>query len=141
MTDTLTALTRAQCWRLLTGQRVGRVVYTQAAMPACAPVNFAVYGNSIVFRTTEGSGFAAATRNAVVAFEVDRIDEESRSGWSVLVTGLASPVEDVGVLLRLEQLNLVTWAVGGGSSWVRIVPAVVSGRLLPQAENVPLLAS
>ena len=127
-TPSIVALDRQECLRRLAGSKVGRVVHTDRALPACTPVNFGLVGEAVVFRTSVGSRLAAATTDAVVAFEVDDIDPDTCAGWSVLVTGVATAVRDVSTLLRLEQLGLVPWAGGDRSHWVRIAIADVSGR-------------
>jgi nitroimidazol reductase NimA-like FMN-containing flavoprotein (pyridoxamine 5'-phosphate oxidase superfamily) len=124
----LDVLSRTECLRLLATAKVGRVVYTEGGLPAVTPVNFALDGTVVVFRTAMGSRLAVATEGAVVAFEVNRIDEDSQRGWSVVVTGVAEPVSGTSEMLRVEELGLVSWAGGERSHYVRIVPAVVSGR-------------
>jgi hypothetical protein len=79
---------------------------------------------------------ALALDGAVVAFEVDRFDEDGQSGWSVLVTGTATRVTDVSTLVRLEQLRLSTAAGEDRSCWMRIVPAMVTGRRVPTLGEV-----
>ena len=124
----LVTLDRQECLRLLAGETVGRVVHTDRALPACTPVNFRLVGEAVVFRTAASSRLAAATADAVVAFEVDDIDPETSTGWTVLVTGVATAVRDVSALVRLDQLGLVAWAGGDRQHWVRIALADVSGR-------------
>lgn len=127
-TDRLVPLDRQECLRLLAGAKVGRVVHTDRALPACTPVNFRLVGDAVVFRTAAGSRLAAATSNAVVAFEADEIDADTETGWSVLVTGVATAVRDVSALVRLDQLGLAPWAGDDRRHWVRISLAEVTGR-------------
>ena len=126
--NTLVTLDRRECLRLLAGAPVGRVVHTDRALPACTPVNFRLLGEAVVFRTAASSRLAAATADAVVAFEVDDIDPVTSTGWTVLVTGVATAVRDVSTLVRLESLGLVPWAGPDRQHWVRIAVADVSGR-------------
>src|SRR5689334_24972733 len=79
-------LRRGECLVLLAGGQVGRVVYTEDALPAARPVTYVLDGEEIVFRATPGSSLAGAARR-VVGFEVDAMDVAMRSGWSV--TGAA----------------------------------------------------
>lgn len=118
------------CYRLLSTVEVGRVVATAGALPLVVPVTFALDGRAVVFRTTPSGTLASATRGAVVAFEADVIDPRTRSGWSVVVTGVAAPVEEVSDLVRVEQLGLVPWAAGERDHYVRITPGLVTGRRL-----------
>jgi nitroimidazol reductase NimA-like FMN-containing flavoprotein (pyridoxamine 5'-phosphate oxidase superfamily) len=134
--DRLVELDRRECLRLLASAQVGRVVHTDRALPACTPVSFRLVGPAVVFRTSPGSRLAAATADAVVAFEVDEIDPATSTGWSVLVRGVASAVRDVSALVRLEQLGLVPWAGPDRPHWVHIAIADVTGRRL-----APLAAS
>jgi hypothetical protein len=127
---------RDECLRLIAHQPVGRVVYTDGALPVCTPVNFAVHQKALVFRTAPASRMALALDGAVVAFEVDRFDEDGQSGWSVLVTGTATRVTDVSTLVRLEQLRLSPAAGEDRSCWMRIVPAMVTGRRVPTLGEV-----
>jgi uncharacterized protein len=130
------ALSQAECFRLLASMAFGRVIYTVSALPAVTPVNFAMDGRAVVFRTAPGSCLARATEDAVVAFEVDHVDEPRHAGWTVVVTGIARAVHDVSALLRLEQLGLASWAGGDRSHFVRIVASSVTGRRL----GVPSIA-
>jgi nitroimidazol reductase NimA-like FMN-containing flavoprotein (pyridoxamine 5'-phosphate oxidase superfamily) len=88
----LVELGRAECLRLLAGQEIGRVVYTDAALPAAQPVTYLLDDEEIVFRTGGGGKLAEATRNAVVAFQVDHVDPGTRTGWTVLGVGQAYEV-------------------------------------------------
>lgn len=87
-------LTRADCLRLIGASAVGRVVFTEAAMPAVQPVGFVLDGEDAVFRVLDGGPLDAATRGVVVGFQVDSIDSDTRAGWSVLGVGRAYEVTD-----------------------------------------------
>ena len=121
-------LTRAECLELLESAQIGRIAYTDRALPAIVPVNFVLDGDHVVIRTGAGSKLAAATRNAVVAFEADAFDVEARSGWSVMVVGRSSVVDDPTETARLEQLPLKPWTPIERPHFVRIGLDVVSGR-------------
>lgn len=126
-------LSRVQCLELLRGGTVGRVVLTHRALPVALPVNYAVDGDSVVFRTSSPTALTAASEGSVVAFEVDHVDLPTRSGWSVLITGVAREVHG-SELLRADQLRLDSWAATGSEArYVRIPLALVSGRRLRPA--------
>jgi Pyridoxamine 5'-phosphate oxidase len=65
-----------------------------------------------VFRTDPGSKLDAVAGGARVAFEVDAVDEGSRTGWSVVVRGQAAEVARRAALERLRALPLYPWAPG-----------------------------
>src|SRR5215213_11640787 len=88
----LVELTRTECLRLLAGGVIGRIICTDGALPTAQPVNYLLDGEEIIFRTANGSKLAAATRHAVVGFQVDEIDPRTRTGWSVLGVGEANEI-------------------------------------------------
>lgn len=123
-------LAEEDCYRLLAQVQIGRVVATAGALPLVVPVAFALDGRAVVFRTSSGGTLAAATNGTVVAFEADLVDVAQRTGWSVVVTGVAAPVAQVSELVRAEQLGLTAWAPGRRNHFVRITPGLVTGRRL-----------
>ncbi|MFF1401442.1 pyridoxamine 5'-phosphate oxidase family protein [Streptomyces sp. NPDC058287] len=124
-------LDRDEALRLLATVSMGRLVFTQRALPAVRPVTHLVEGEDIVVRLDEGSTLASlvtdpGTPGVVVAYEADVIDPESHLGWSVVVTGFAHLVTDAeeghGSAERLRP-----WAGQSTYSAVRIRPDVVNG--------------
>ncbi len=116
-------LTHADCLRLLATVKVGRVGVSMDALPVILPVNFAVDGDSVVFRTNPGTKLDAAVAGCVVCFEADNADESGDAGWSVVVTGRAGVAGDTS---RLEELGVPDLLAESG--WIRIPADVVSGR-------------
>src|SRR3954451_12678364 len=123
-------LDRSECDRLLGSAAVGRISFTDGALPQILPVNYALDGRSIVFRTTATSRLAACCRDAVVAFEADEIDVDTRTGWSVLVVGDATAITDESEIVRARQLPFAPWVGGQRDHYIRITPGIVSGRRL-----------
>ena len=131
-------LDAAECRRLLGSVPIGRIAFTDSALPAVQPVNFLVHDGAVIFRTAEGSKLAAATRNAVVAFEADEIDPEYQRGWSVLVVGHAREVTDPVLRRQLTELPLRPWAAGIRDHVIRIPIEVINGRrIAPPARQQP----
>jgi uncharacterized protein len=124
----LEVLGRDESLRLLSTAVLGRIAITSGALPTVLPVNFRWDGRRILFRTGVGTKLSAATSHAVVAFEVDEIDVESETGWSVVVTGMAEEVVDPAELAEARTLPLVRWAPGPDSRIVALSPDLVSGR-------------
>ena len=122
-------LGRGECLDLLATASVGRVGLLVDGLPEILPVNYALDGETVLFRTAEGTVLTQASME-VVAFEVDRIDEIDQSGWSVLVQGVAHDIGDAidHTSERLRRLTLVTWAPGTRQRWVRISPGKITGR-------------
>jgi len=126
----LKRLSREQCMRLLGSVPVGRIVYTQQALPAVELINFVLDGGDIVFRTAAGGKLGAAVRGAVVAFEADSLDYVRHTGWSVTVVGQCQIVTDAKEIDRLRSTRLTPWAPGVREHYVRIPPTMVNGRQL-----------
>jgi nitroimidazol reductase NimA-like FMN-containing flavoprotein (pyridoxamine 5'-phosphate oxidase superfamily) len=120
-----------ECLNLLAEAQVGRVGLVVDGEPVVLPVNYALDGDAVLFRTTETSVLNEASM-AKVAFEVDSVDEESHAGWSVLVRGRADDISDAidATSERLRRLQLVTWAPGGRHNWFVIRPHAITGRRL-----------
>jgi nitroimidazol reductase NimA-like FMN-containing flavoprotein (pyridoxamine 5'-phosphate oxidase superfamily) len=129
--DTFRALDRQDCMRLLAKVPVGRVVYTRQALPAVLPINFSLDTNSsVVLRTSPQSDLVRAIDGVVVAFEADEFDAETRSGWSVVITGRAFVVTDPAENERLSQAGPVSWMPLKDAVFVRIESEMVTGREL-----------
>ena len=75
----------AACWDLLRTRQLGRLAFTDRALPAIRPLNYCVDGTHLVLRT--GSELTRRLDGQVVAFEVDDIDDDQHAGASVVVTG------------------------------------------------------
>lgn len=119
-----------ECYALLRTVPVGRLVATEHALPLVLPVQFAVDGTALVVRTAADPRLVRATSDAVVSLQADRLDEELRFGWSVVVTGLSCPLTAPEDLLRATSLRLGTWSVSPSDNFVRISPGLVTGRRL-----------
>ena len=126
----LEALERSECLQLLATASVGRIALHWDALPRVLPVNFALDGETVVFRTGPGTKLAAAVAGAVLAFEVDDIDPWYHDGWSVVVTGVATALTGGEALERATRLPLRPWAPGARNDYVAITPTLVSGRRL-----------
>jgi uncharacterized protein len=124
----LEALEREECLALMKTVPVGRIVFTEGALPAIQPVNFVLDGDAVVIRIGIGSKLALAAKSAVVAFECDNFDEAGMTGWSVVMIGRAEAVGAEDEKRRLAGLRLTPWALGNRAHYVRIAPEIVRGR-------------
>jgi nitroimidazol reductase NimA-like FMN-containing flavoprotein (pyridoxamine 5'-phosphate oxidase superfamily) len=122
----LEVITPEECWQLLSDAPVGRVAFIEAGDLMVLPVNHAVVGRRIVFRTLRGSLLHEALMAAPVAFQVDGFDAVERTGWSVLLRGVADLAEDPD---QLAELELHPWAdTVDRDDWVQIRSDEVTGR-------------
>ena len=125
--DGLEILTPEQCMDLVASESVGRVGVSVSALPAIFPVNFQLVDGNVLFLTGEGLKSHAAVAGAVVGFEVDHIDTEHHTGWSVMLVGQARLVPDED-RAAYEDVHLSPWAGGHRSHLVMLHPEFVSGR-------------
>ncbi len=126
----LKQLTRDECLVLMASVPLGRIIYTRQAMPAVELVNFALDDGDIIVRTDRTGKLAAATREAVVAFEADSVDTDRHAGWSVTAIGQSHEVTDPDEIARLERMGLTSWAPGERDHFIRISPGILNGRRL-----------
>jgi len=86
-----------ECLRLLAKAAkdglTGRLGVSTEQAPIIQPVVFAYHDRGIVVRLGPGR-MAASITGALVAFEVDHLDGTAGVAWSVLVRGLATPLEE-----------------------------------------------
>jgi nitroimidazol reductase NimA-like FMN-containing flavoprotein (pyridoxamine 5'-phosphate oxidase superfamily) len=121
------------CLQLLASVPVGRVGFFADGEVVILPVNHVVDGQDLVFRTARGAKLSAAEGQDLVAFEADEYDEQTRSGWSVLVTGRAEVVYEEADVQRLSRRDLHPWASAVEDPfWIRIRATSVSGRQTPR---------
>jgi nitroimidazol reductase NimA-like FMN-containing flavoprotein (pyridoxamine 5'-phosphate oxidase superfamily) len=121
------------CLQLLASVPVGRVGFLADGEVVVLPVNHVVDGQDVVFRTGRGSKLSAAEGQDLVAFEVDEYDGQTRSGWSVVVTGRAEVVYEEAEVERLSRRGLHPWVSAVERPfWIRVRPTAVSGRQTPR---------
>ena len=124
------------------GQHVGRLVITVGGEPVVFPLNYAVDGEAIVFRTQVGTKLTGITRS-LATFEVDDIDA-SGQGWTVAFEGLAQEVLDAdpeSLRDRIAQIELDTWPGGDRPHVVRIRPYRVYGTAWTVSVPAPVAAA
>ena len=127
-------LTRSECFGLLADGNLGRVAVVDDHGPVVFPVSHVLDRHTVVFRTEPGTKLHAAGRGSRVCFEVDGADAAGRAGWSVIVRGEITEVTDPAELTRLRALPLRVQAPGAGDRYVKILPAVVTGRRITAPE-------
>ena|SRR5579862_2210633 len=127
-------LAEEQCRELLGTKSVGRVAVSVGAIPAVFPVNYAMVEGAVLFLTAPGTKLAAAVRGAVVAFEVDEIDEADHRGWSVLAVGEAHVVDAAEAARLVGEAGPEPWAPTGRHHLIRIGVEFLSGRRIGRRE-------
>ncbi|QZY29322.1 pyridoxamine 5'-phosphate oxidase family protein [Nocardioides coralli] len=131
-------LTYEECAELLDTQPVGRVALCTPDGPRVFPVNYVVVDGAVVFRTTPYSILGIHSWTTKLAFEVDHVDGEHESGWSVVATGRGALVEDADELSRIRHLwDPRPWA--GGQRWLYVslhCDELTGRRIAPRAATM-----
>jgi len=127
--NAMEVLSREECLDLVRGVPIGRVGMVVGGVPVIVPVNFALLGEDVVFRTGTGSKLIAAVRRSLLSVEVDEVDPVMRTGWSVLITGGASELVRPDEIAAADALGLDSW-IPGRRRYIRVRSDSVSGRRL-----------
>lgn len=128
----LAELPAFECWSLLESAEIARVAWTGPRGVLVVPVNYTISDGALWFRTTPTAEVVRDTTEAWVAVEVDSLDPDTRSGWSVVVRGPVELVDAQDAPDRLAELRV--WPPGLRTAYARVEPGEVTGRrLLPGA--------
>lgn len=127
----------SQCVHHLEAKEVGRIAFIRGSRIHLYPINYAWDGEAIVFRCSPESPIADAI-DVEVVIEVDHIEERDQFGWSVIARGVPSyvdPNETPDLMRRLKSLSLYPWAEGDKSTWIRMMPSPLTGRVVKRKER------
>ena len=122
-------LERSECLELLANGNYGRLGVMVDGYPVVLPMQYALDGERVVLRTNPGSKFSQAPL-ANVSFEIDHVDLERETGWSVLVQGVAEDITNAIDTLSVQarELTVDTWAQSPADCWLAIVARKITGR-------------
>jgi nitroimidazol reductase NimA-like FMN-containing flavoprotein (pyridoxamine 5'-phosphate oxidase superfamily) len=125
------------CADLLASSTLGRLGVIVDGRPEIFPVNH-VYDRQtgcVAFPSNVRTKLHAALDWPWVAFEVDGLHTDGGGGWSVLVVGRAETITDPKEVARLAQERHVLWRADDAVTWIRIVPAKMTGRRICASEK------
>ena len=124
-----TELTVEECLDLLAANVVGRVALSTPGGPRIVPVNYALHGDAIVFRTAPYSELGSYGWNTELAFEIDHIDHDRHQGWSVVAYGRGALVEDPDEIADIRRTwDPRPWAEGTRHLYMRLDWRNLTGR-------------
>jgi Pyridoxamine 5'-phosphate oxidase len=126
-----------ECQQLLASKSVGRLAVATDVGPEIFPVNYGVLDGSIIIWTGAGTKLNHASFDHV-AFEVDDLDAESRTGWVVEAKGRSEDVTDTGDkwTSSMREVPVHSWVAGPHPNCVAILRPRLSGRRLVPAESM-----
>jgi hypothetical protein len=127
----LIALDERECRDLLLIETVGRLAVTTPQGPEIFPVNYGLVDDAIVIGTDPGVKLAHSSFDHV-AFEVDRLDYATHTGWVVVAKGRAEDISDAidPWSTRLRQYTVRSWVDAPHTHQVAIIHPRLSGRRL-----------
>jgi nitroimidazol reductase NimA-like FMN-containing flavoprotein (pyridoxamine 5'-phosphate oxidase superfamily) len=125
----LRELSTEECERLLRAGMIGRVAITAPSGPHLVPVNYSVVGDTVVLATTPYSVLGTHGPQAQAVFEIDDVDYERHSGWSVTASGRLRVEQDPEELALIHaQWEPRPWPEGSRSLVLRLDLRAVTGR-------------
>lgn len=124
----LTNLREDECAARLAEAVVGRLGVVVDGKPEVFPICHVYADDYVTFPTNEGTKMHAALQWPWVCFEVDTIDPDGSTGWSVMVSGRAEEITDPAEIERVASMRTVPWRSHQPLRWIRIVPTQVTGR-------------
>jgi len=124
--EPVTILSEHECWDLLAGVALGRLVTSVDGQPEIFPINFVAQHRTVLFRTAEGTKLVSAAINNRVVFEAD--DHNVAEGWSVIIRGTARTLRTDEEIQEADRAQLLPWTATTKTHYVRILPTLVTGR-------------
>jgi uncharacterized protein len=124
--EPITFLSEDESWDRLAGVFLGRLITSFAGEPEVFPVNFAVQGRTVLFRTGEGTKLFSAVTHHTVVFEAD--DHNVAEGWSVIVRGRARLLKTDEEIREAERAQVLPWTATPKPHFVRVIPSEITGR-------------
>lgn len=125
------------CWELLESTELCRVAIATPHGAEIVPVNYAVDGVHVLFRTAPGRKFTALMENPNVAVEIDGVDAEHSAAFSVIAKGRAEVLDLPADIDAAEALGLRPWTATVKLRWVRIRAHEVTGRIFRLGTEPP----
>ncbi|MFI9272698.1 pyridoxamine 5'-phosphate oxidase family protein [Kitasatospora sp. NPDC052896] len=127
--DRIEDLSEADCLRLLATVPIGRVVYTEHALPAVLPVVFRLDPDGrLVLALLPDPGRSRALDGTVIAFQADHLDAAGGTGWSVLAHGRAEVLRDPARRHALLSTGPRLWLTEREPMFVLFTPELLAGR-------------
>ena len=138
--DSITPMSENEAWAFLAEHTYGRLALSIVGQPEIFPVNYAVSGTHVLFRTAEGTKLLGVLMDSKVAFETDEVGADGAS--SVVVKGVARRIETQAELEALDVRDLHSWLPTLKYNLVAIDVAEISGRRFrfgPEPDLTPVM--
>lgn len=134
-------LDHSACLRLLRRAPIGRVGFTDRALPRILPVHCLVQDGEVVVARRHNAELKVSP-GEIVAFETDAYDPATREGWCVGLVGTCRAVTDSDEVAELDELDFAPWRSEEGGAYIGISIGLLHGRaLIAIATGGPSLVS
>jgi nitroimidazol reductase NimA-like FMN-containing flavoprotein (pyridoxamine 5'-phosphate oxidase superfamily) len=125
----LESLGTSQCWQLVADRGVGRVAFMGDTRLRIVPTRYDAEGHTAYFRALTFGELARGGHDRHMSLQVDDVDHESFTGWSVLMSGMAHRVEDAATIASLWSLGRPhPWVSGPETQWIALVVDTIEGQ-------------
>lgn len=118
-------LTTAECWAMLHDHELGRLGSHLGPEVHLTPVNYAVDGDTLLFRTAPGSKLVGVLMNPDVVFEID--EHDGTTARSVVVRGVARRLDE-DQEHRADEAAVHPWVGTEKYEVVEVRPTEITGR-------------
>ena len=118
-------MTQDECWEMLRRTEFGRLAFHLGPEVHLVPINYAVDGRTLLFRTAPGSKLVGVAMNSDVVFEIDEYDEHTAR--SVIMRGIARRLDE-DEQHRADAVPLHPWVPTLKYEVVEISADEVTGR-------------
>jgi nitroimidazol reductase NimA-like FMN-containing flavoprotein (pyridoxamine 5'-phosphate oxidase superfamily) len=122
-----TPLDAEACRRRLASARSGRLAVVIDGEPLVEPVTFRLLGDALIIPCGEDAVLAAAVSGQPSALEIDRRPAGGQDGYSLLVQGRLSVVDDADEVERLEGVWFLPRPVTSRKVYARLEPHRIAG--------------
>lgn len=118
-----------ECLRLLAKGGVGRLAFHGSSGLQVLPVNYELHDDGLVFRTKPYTELGLHSPGKEAALEIDDLDPEHRTGWSVLAKGTVHVVARQSEVVRVKlDHGPEPWADGVRQLYLKLVWRELTGR-------------
>ena len=127
--DAVERLEPDECWNLLAEAGFGRLAIAAVGDLDIFPINFAVDGTDVVFRTAEGTKLLESLIADLVAIEADHRDCAAGLAWSVVIKGTPRLLDRYDSIHQAQQLDITPWIRSMPKErFVRVSARSITGR-------------
>lgn len=136
---TVEELDDAACRELLGSAPMGRVGFTDRALPRILAVHSTVRDDEVVMARRSGATLDVRPQE-IVAFEVDEYDPVTREGWCVSLVGTCRVITDPDEIAELDALDVAPWNSEEGTVYIAVSIGLLRGRAITAAAEPAVAA-